>query len=326
MVRGVNSMLVIQAEGVTKIFDNGKKAVDGLNLRVEQGTVFGFLGPNGAGKTTTVKLLNGILKPDSGSILIHGYDPVAFPSQIHAISGVLTEHAAMYDDLSAKDNLVFYGQLYGASKKEAVKRAEELLELLDLAPAKKQLLGTFSTGMRQRLSLARALINRPSILFLDEPTSGLDPESAKGVNELIQQLAKDSGTTIFLCTHQLRYAQEICTEYGLIDDGQLLATGSLDDLRALVFNGAKLELKSSLPPDWIPCKVLGPNRYQVDVLDEYEIPTIVSKLVTKGADIFEVSSRQLSLEEIYFALVTQKKVTGKVSEVEAGRSKQYVAK
>ena len=148
-----------------------------------------------------------------------GIDPSKEPEKVHALSGVVTEHARMYDHLTGMENLIFYGSLFGLGKEEARQRAENLLKRLALNEAENQRLSAYSTGMRQRLSLARALLHRPRVLFLDEPTSGLDPESAQNVNRLIRDLAVKENVTIFLCTHQLRYAQEICTRYGLIEEG-----------------------------------------------------------------------------------------------------------
>ena len=159
--------------------------------------------------------------------------------------------------------------------------------------------------MRQRLSLARTMMHRPKILFLDEPTSGLDPESIQQVNALIRNLAEEEGSTIFLCTHQLRYAQEICTSYGLIDEGMLLALGSLDELRAKVFPGLIVSLAASCFPDGLGIEALGEGKGEITVASEMEIPSIVRAIVEAGGDVFHVSAHRLSLEEIYFSLIEQ---------------------
>ena len=235
-------MDAIVLQGLSKTYMNGKRAVNRISFSLKQGEVFGFLGPNGAGKTTTVKLLTGMLAPSEGECRILGLNPAEVPEKVHAVSGVVTEHAQMYNNMTGKHNLIFYGSVFGMAKAEADKRADFLLKQLELDEAGDQKLSTYSTGMRQRLSLARALIHRPQILFLDEPTSGLDPESAQNVNQLIRKLAEDDHITIFLCTHQLRYAQEICTRYGLMAQGRLLATGTLDELRNKVDSGISLEI------------------------------------------------------------------------------------
>ena len=194
----------VELRELSKEFPGGKRAVDSVSVRLEPGQVFGFLGPNGAGKTTTVKLLTGMLSPSGGGCGVFGIDPAAEPERAHALSGVVTEHAQMYDNLTGLDNLLFYGALFGLESAACRQRAQTLLEQLDLRDAAEKKLGAYSTGMRQRLSLARAMMHQPKVLFLDEPTSGLDPESAQNVHRMIRSLAEEQGVTVFLCTHQLR--------------------------------------------------------------------------------------------------------------------------
>ncbi|MGN1196467.1 MAG: ABC transporter ATP-binding protein [Acetatifactor sp.] len=295
-------MKAVETEGLSKIYTGGNKAVDNISFCLEQGEVFGFLGPNGAGKTTTIKLLNGMLAPSGGSCRVFDIDPAQNPEKLHQMSGVITEHAQMYDHLSGMDNLIFYGTLFGRNKADCEKRAMALLERLDLADAKQRKLSAYSTGMRQRLSLARAMMHSPKILFLDEPTSGLDPESAQNVNTLIQELASD-GTTIFLCTHQLRYAQEICTTYGLMNQGNLFATGNIEKLRSMVSDKVKVRVKASCIPEDMECEKIGEHTYDISVNSEEEIPLLVRRIVGAGGDLYQVSAEQLSLEEIYFSLI-----------------------
>jgi ABC-2 type transport system ATP-binding protein len=292
----------VTADNLTKIYPNGKKAVDDISFTLEQGEVFGFLGPNGAGKTTVVKLLNGMLSPTEGICKVLDIDPQTDPVQIHQFSGVLTEHAQMYDNMTGLQNLVFFGSIFGLNTTDSNSRALDLLEKFELTDAKDRKLETYSTGMRQRLSLARAMIHRPKILFLDEPTSGLDPESILSVNNIIKSLAENEGATIFLCTHQLRYAQEICSSYGLIANGSLLASGNLEDLRAMVFPGLTVSVKTDLFPNDIASTKIGEKDYEVRVRSEEEIPHIVRRIVEKGGSIYNVTARRISLEEIYFSL------------------------
>ena len=298
-------MNAVIAENLSKIYTGGNKAVDDISFCLEQGEIFGFLGPNGAGKTTTIKLLCGMLTPTSGTCRVFDLDPVNNIEKLHQVSGVVTEHAQMYDHLSGMDNLIFYGTLFGMNRCDCEKRAKELLQRLELTDAQHRKLAAYSTGMRQRLSLARALMHSPKILFLDEPTSGLDPESAQNVNTMIQELAED-GTTIFLCTHQLRYAQEICTTYGLINRGSLFAIGNIGKLRSMVSDKRKVRVKASGIPKDLEHRKVSENVYEIDVNSEHEIPLIVKRIVEAGGDVYQVLEEQMSLEEIYFSLIDRR--------------------
>ena len=295
-------MSAVSVENLTKIYTGGNKAVDRISFCLEKGEIFGFLGPNGAGKTTTIKLLCGMLAPSSGSCRVFDINPAQNPEKLHQMAGVITEHAQMYDHLSGMDNLIFYGTLFGMNRSACEKRAKDLLERLDLTDAQHRKLSAYSTGMRQRLSLARAMMHSPQILFLDEPTSGLDPESAQNVNTLIQELAT-GGTTIFLCTHQLRYAQEICTTYGLMNKGDLFATGNIEKLRSLVSDKVKVCVKASSIPNDMECEKIGEHTYEFNVNSEDEIPLIVKRIAYAGGDIYQVSTEKMSLEKIYFSLI-----------------------
>jgi ABC-2 type transport system ATP-binding protein len=299
-------MKAVVAEGLTKIYPNHKAAVAQVSFTIGKGEVFGFLGPNGAGKTTTVKLLNGMTAATQGSCRVFDNNPCTAPTKTHQIAGVVTEHAQMYDTLSGLQNLIFYGTLFGNNKTDSHKRALQLLEKLELTAAQDQKLSTYSTGMRQRLSLARALMHSPQILFLDEPTSGLDPESVLNVNQMIKSLAADEGLTIFLCTHQLRYAQEICSSYGLIDNGKILAVGNLPQLRAMVFSGLLVSMKTDHMINNLSSVKTADRCYEFSVQSEAEIPQIIKQIVAAGGNIYNVSARQMSLEEIYFELIKKR--------------------
>lgn len=300
-------MNVITLTQLSKNYEDGKKAVDHVNIRLQSGEIFGFLGPNGAGKTTTVKLLNGMLTPSYGSSRILGIDPAIHPEKVHNISGVVTEHAQMYDHLTGIQNLIFYGSLFGIEPGESKRRGNILLEQLELLDDKDKKLATYSTGMRQKLSLARALIHEPRILFLDEPTSGLDPKSAQNVHSMIQNLSKEKGMTIFLCTHQLRYAQEICTHFGLMDHGHLIADGSLEELRSKLYSGIKVKMKVYGGIFPLPYRKIDGCTYEITVNTEEEIPTIVRKIVETGGKVYNIFTELPSLEDIYFKLILRRK-------------------
>ena len=300
-------METVTIQNLSKTYPGGKEALKQLSLSLSAGEVFGFLGPNGAGKTTTVKLLTGVLAPSGGQCEIMGVNPNVQPEKAHLLSGIVTEHAQMYDNLTGMENLVFYAAAFGLEQKDGKQRGESLLKELELTEAKDRKLATYSTGMRQRLSLARALLHRPKVLFLDEPTSGLDPESAQNVNQMIHNLARKEGITVFLCTHQLRYAQEICTRYGLIEQGSLLASGTIEELRARVFPSKSLHICASAVPEKLNFIRCGANEFEIKIHDKKEIPDLVRKIVEAGEDIYSVNLTEPSLEDIYFALTAGRK-------------------
>lgn len=298
-------MNAILIEKLSKTYPGGCRAVDSLSLSLESGEVFGFLGPNGAGKTTTVKLLTGMLAPTSGSSRVFGIDPAKAPERVHALSGIVTEHAQMYDHLTGLENLLFFGAVFGLSPADCKKKSASLLERLELSDAADKKLSAYSTGMRQRLSLARVLLHEPRVLFLDEPTSGLDPESAQNVHSLIRSLARERGTTVFLCTHQLRYAQEVCTRYGLMEKGALLAEGTLSELRARICPGVTVKLRASGVPAGLLGQAPKGDTLELAVSGEQEIPSLVRRMVEAGADVYHVSAQLPSLEDIYFQLTAK---------------------
>lgn len=300
-------METVAIQKLSKTYPGGKEALKQLSMSLSTGEVFGFLGPNGAGKTTTVKLLTGVLSPSGGLCEIMGVNPNIQPEKVHLLSGIVTEHAQMYDNLTGIENLMFYATAFGLKQKEGKQRGESLLKELELTEAKDRKLATYSTGMRQRLSLARALLHRPKVLFLDEPTSGLDPESAQNVNQIIHNLACKEGITVFLCTHQLWYAQEICTRYGMIDQGTLLASGTIDELRARVFTSKSLRICASAVPDKLNFVKCGANEFETQIQDKKEIPDLIRKIVDAGEDIYSVNLAEPSLEDIYFALTAGRK-------------------
>ena len=234
-------MKSIVAENLIKTYDRGKvRALDGLSLEVEEGTVLGILGPNGAGKTTTVRILSTLLSPDSGNATVAGIDVIKHPDKVREIIGLSGQYAAVDEILTGYDNLVMFGQLYHLGKKNAVKRANELLERFSLTEAAKRPISTYSGGMRRRLDLAASLIVKPKILFLDEPTTGLDPRGRQDMWGVIDELVK-GGVTLLLTTQYLEEADHLADEIAVIDSGKVIARGTSDVLKKQV-GGERLEV------------------------------------------------------------------------------------
>jgi len=229
----------VEAEGLTKKFGDFT-AVDHVSFGVEKGEVFGFLGPNGAGKTTTINMLCTLMQPTEGKASIGGFDVVKEAYEVRRRIGVVTEKLIVYDRLTPPENLKVFGRLYDVPSRELNRRIEELLKIVDLWEWRNSLVSNFSSGMRQRLNLIRALIHSPEILFLDEPTVGLDPATALNIRELIAKL-NHSGTTVILTTHQMEVADKLSDRISIIDQGKIIALETLEDLKSKVGPEATLE-------------------------------------------------------------------------------------
>ena len=289
------------------------KAVDEISFHVKQGEVFGLLGPNGAGKTTTVRLLNGILPPSAGTARVLGFDPVTQGEAIRRKTGVLTETPALYERLSARENLEFFGTLQEIPETELGHCVDEILEFFELSSRAKDKVETYSKGMKQRLALARALIHKPPLLFLDEPTSGLDPEAAQQVNDLIADLTIENGQTVVLATHNLTEAQRLCDRVAIMNKGKILALGSLPDLsRKLwpvtwvditLYKAPSVNVSAKLKTQRGVIQVLVKNEsLALQVENENVIPDVVRYLVEHGELILKVYPRDYTLTDIYFSL------------------------
>lgn len=226
--------IIIQTKNLSKYYGsrNAVKAVDALDLVVYEGETFGLLGPNGAGKTTTVRLLNGIIKPTIGTATVNAYDIVKDETEVKRITGLLAESPGLYEKLSAYEFLEFIGALYDVPNRVLLERIDELLKLFGLHDRRDYLLEGYSRGMKQKVLLAAALIHDPALLFLDEPTSMLDPRASLMVKDLIKQLANHAGKTIFICSHILSLIEELCNRIGIINQGRLIAVGTIEDIIA----------------------------------------------------------------------------------------------
>jgi ABC-2 type transport system ATP-binding protein len=321
---------MIRTEALCKTFQadgHEVKAVDGLNLEVNQGEVFGFLGPNGAGKTTTVRMLACLIAPSAGRAWVNGREIGQANLAIQAAVGILTESPGLYERLSARYNLEIFAELYGV--KDVKGQVEKYLRLLGLWERRDAEAGTFSKGMKQKLAIARALLHEPPVVFMDEPTAALDPEAAKTVRDFIETL-RGQGRTIFLCTHNLDEAERLCDRIGVFRQ-RLIAVDTPDALRRQLFG--RQTVVHLVPASGGPAEVerltaalralpfvqniaaLAPAEgTTVDARDGHKLiislddpvlrnPTIVQTLVAQGAQIRFVNELRHSLEDVYLSLM-----------------------
>ncbi|MFX1256079.1 MAG: ABC transporter ATP-binding protein [Promethearchaeota archaeon] len=307
----------IEIHDLTRTF-NGFMAVDHLNLKIPEGEIFGFLGPNGAGKTTTVRLLTGLLSPTSGKATIAGFDIKKDAMKIRNRVGVLTEYPCVYERLTLRQNLRYFAEMYDVPKTEIKDRIEEITELLGLGDRLDSPVGTFSKGMKQKSGIARAMIHEPEILFLDEPTAPLDPVSAKNVRDAIAKLAASESRTVFLCTHRLVEAQNLCDHIGIISSGKLVVTGSTETIISDPSGLIQVDFHLVILDDKIIKAVQEVSGVKkVDINREQNVlsifcensgnitPNVVEKIVTLSGKILEVKRVQKTLEDVYLEIMKE---------------------
>lgn len=232
---------MIEVKGVSKSYNKGKvKAVDNLNLSVKPGEIFGFLGPNGAGKTTTIKMIVGLLKRDSGTITVNGYDIEKDPIKVKQSLSYVPDNPEVYEKLTGLEYLNFLADVYGVDAKLRRERMERFLHLFELTGAVGDLIQSYSHGMRQKIVLIGALLHQPDVFILDEPMVGLDPKSAHNLKEYMREHC-DKGNTVFFSTHVLEVAEKLCDRIGIISRGKLIACGTMDELKEQAKNTGSLE-------------------------------------------------------------------------------------
>ncbi|WP_174589952.1 ABC transporter ATP-binding protein [Methanocella conradii] len=302
---------MIETRGLTRSFGNNR-VVNGLDLSVREGEVFGFLGPNGAGKTTTVRMLACLIRPTEGEAFIDGLSILdeRDAMMIRKRIGLLTESPGLYDTLSAWRNLDFYARLYEVPEARRRERIEHYLRMMGLWDKRDEPVGGFSKGMKQKMAIARCLIHEPKVLFLDEPTSGLDPEASRIVREFILDL-KSEGRTIFLCTHNLDEADRICDRIGIFK-GRLLGVDAPSRLKAELYGRSiSIQLKDITPQivdsirllNYVKNVIVNGNTItmSVDSPDENN-PALLRVLVAMGAEVQFIYENRHSLEDVYFKI------------------------
>lgn len=300
---------MIEAVNCSKVI-SGRNILNNISFKVNKGSVFGYLGPNGAGKTTTIRIAMGLMRPSSGSLQVLGGD-LNKNIDLREKVGILTENSGLYSNLSALENLKYFGALY--SVKDFENKARYLLDFVSLPSSEDQKAGSFSTGMKRKLSLAKAIINDPEVLFLDEPTAGLDPESQKMVRDLIMDLAVNKRITVFLTSHNLDEVQKICDYICIINKGQIIAEDTLSNLQKIysksVFNVKfSSEAMSAKAYNLLKSKYPGLEieiaKDTINITDSnFETNKIIKLLIENNIEVKEAASQKSSLEEIYLNLV-----------------------
>jgi ABC-2 type transport system ATP-binding protein len=302
----------VEAEGLVKVFGQNR-AVDGVDLRVKTGTVYGVLGPNGAGKTTTIRMLATLLKPDGGSARVFGHDVLREAQVVRQLIGVTGQYASVDETLSATENLVLFSRLLGLGRAESRRKANELLEEFGLTEAAKRPLKNFSGGMRRRLDLAASLIAQPPLIFLDEPTTGLDPRTRAQMWDTIRRLVA-TGSTVVLTTRYLDEADQLADRIAVIDTGKVVAEGTADELKSSV-GESSLQLSLSDPADLVDARiaierVLGveaivspeARRLTAPMRDADRIADLLVELRASGIHLSELSVQKPTLDEVFLTL------------------------
>ena len=305
---------MINVKNLTKSF-SGFVAVDDISFDVKRGEIFGLLGPNGAGKSTTIRMLSTLSRPTGGKAIIGGYDVVKNDTDVRKLVGIVSEKMIMYGRLTAKENLWFFGSLFKIPKKVLERRVDDLLELVQLSKWKNAQVGTFSTGMKQRMNVIRALLNLPQVLFLDEPTLGLDPQSTVEIREFIKKINRENKTTILITTHMMNEADLLCDRIGIMDHGKIVALDTSTNLKKLISGTETTILKveiANLSPELIASiralscveSVSQDNSTHVKVHAHGDgaFDSIIDAIRAKRGKIDSIENLQPSLEDVFLHL------------------------
>jgi len=305
----LTKQVVVETANLTKNYDK-TTVVDKLNLRIEEGDIFGFLGPNGAGKTTTILMLLGLTEPTSGTAHIYGYNSTREPLKVKRITGYVPEKVGFYEDLAASYNLAYTARLNGLSEDLVMKRVKESLEIVGLADKADQQVGQFSRGMKQRLAIADILVKMPRVAILDEPTSGIDPEGIVQMLDMIANIAKERNMTIIMCSHQLYQVQRICNRVGILVAGKLVVEGLLDQLGREALGGGRLRIEvklAEITSELINCirRIRGVVSVErsgdllfISCLEDLR-PQIAKAIVDANGLLEEMKIQTYALEDIY---------------------------
>lgn len=300
-------MYAIEANKLTKSFGKGFQAVKGISFKVEEGEIFGFLGPNGAGKTTTIRMIITLTKPTSGTISVLGVDTIKKPGLIREMIGYVPQAVSVDGDLTAYENLLIYSKLFHVERSLRKKRIEEALQYMDLADRSNDLVKHFSGGMMRRLEIAQSLVNRPKVLFLDEPSIGLDPNSKHQGWKYVKNLNREFGVTIFITTHDMMEADELCDRLAIMNRGDIAIMGSPVELKSSI-GGDMIIVKTSLQatnillPRELGSIVSSDHseiKIQTPIAAELALPRIMEYFSKTGASIESISISKPNLEDVF---------------------------
>ncbi len=310
----------IQTEELTKRF-GAFTAVDRVSFDVREGEIFGFLGPNGAGKSTTIRLLCTLSRPTSGSATVAGFDVVRQDAEVRKHIGLVSEKLIMYNELTARENLRLFGRLYDIPAGILNQRIDQLLEFVRMTQWADTRISAFSTGMKQRINVIRALVNQPDILFMDEPTLGLDPQSTVEIRELIQRINADLRTTMILTTHTMVDADMLCHRIGIIDGGRLVACDTAPNLKRRVsgseFTTIELEVANLVPPMISAVRSLGcvvsvaqpdPTHLSVRARGEEAFDSLIDALRAHQAKVVGARSLEPTLEDVFLRITGRERI------------------
>jgi ABC-2 type transport system ATP-binding protein len=301
---------MLKVSAISKAFGT-LRAVDGVSFHVSEGEIYGLLGPNGAGKTTTISMVCGLLRPDAGEIFIQGKPFAANPGEAKRLMGVTPQELALYEELTGRENLEFWGRIAGLKAAEARKRAGDLLEALSLTDRAKDAVKTYSGGMKRRINLGCALVHRPKLVLLDEPTAGIDPQARARILEFITGL-RATGTSILYTTHYLEEAETLCQRIGIIDHGKVLAEGTLSQLQELLGEGlvftVEADFGESVPAQWegfaTHFRVLqkSENQLVVAAVGQRDPSDCLKELLALPVRLRNVSLKRPSLNDVFLQL------------------------
>lgn len=294
---------MINVRNISKQFKD-HQALNDVSFTLTEGSITGLIGPNGSGKTTLIRIMNGVLGASGGQVRIHGLDPFVETEKVLAMCGTLTEQSGLYDNMSGRDNLAFFADAFGIPQRDA--RINELVDLLELQDYQHRKVGTYSTGMKKRLGLARVLLHRPSVLFLDEPTNGLDPDGIQMVLRMIRRLNKEEHLTILVSSHVLSQLSAVCDHYVFMQNGRKVEEGTEHEIISRYQTAPRIEVEAVLPEGWdrvegYTPEVISAQRAVFQLQSREDIPTLLRQLTAHG-EVYQARIVNSDLERIYFAI------------------------